>query len=155
MRRQSTAAVREHGGDGRDWSAGSVSQAHSYSSRPDRRRQPRFGKVTGHTWRKTAKGSAHMLRAPKAWALDTDDLASIEALGVRYVCIHDLESLRQYWARPETLRRKGWTFNRGFGEQVALALDWWRSTPREADAVAEGLRETGPEPVGVVQGSLF
>ena len=152
MHRQSDAARRQPGGTGQS-GAGS-NRLYTHDSTDKRRAQPRYGIVAGDVWRKTANATKHMLRAPRAWAVDTADLASVESLGVRYVQIHDLEQMRSYWARPETLRAKGFVFERGFGEQVALSLEWWRSTPAEADAVAEGLQESEPEPVAR-QGALF
>ena len=152
MRSKEQARVREHAGGKRD-AAGY--RSHSHSSTGTRRAQPKYGKVTRDVWRKTANATKHMLRAPKAWAVDSADLACVEALRVRYVQIHDLESLRQYWARPETLRLKGFVLERGAGKQVALSLEWWASTPYEADSVARGLQESEPEPVGVVQGALW
>ncbi len=156
MRDKAQAAKRELGGGGLS-GAGSNQLCSHYGMRPDRRQEPRYGRIEGATWRKTASASKHMLRAPKAWAVDAGDLALIEALGVRYVLIHDLEQMRHYWARPETLRAKGFVFERNAGEQVALPLEWWRPSPGEADAVAEGLRERTPEPepAGPVQGALW
>lgn len=149
MRAKERAAVRQHGGG----LSAAGSRPHVHDTTVGAARLPRYGRLVagGRVWRKTAKASAHMLRAPKAWAVDTADLACVEALGVRYVCIHDLEQMRQYWARTETLHAKGWTLDRGFGEQTALSLDWWRPTSAEADTVAQGL----PEPEPIVQPTLF
>ncbi len=155
MRDKRKAAKRELGGGGLS-TAGNRLYLH-YDMSLARRQEPRYGRIEGDTWRKTASASRHMLRAPKSWAVDAGDLSLIEALGVRYVLIHDLEQMRHYWARPETLRAKGFVFERNAGEQVALTLDWWRPSPGEADAVAESLREHMPEaePAGPVQGALW
>jgi hypothetical protein len=145
MSREAKARVREHAGGGLS-TAGNRLYLHS-TAQAASRQEPRYGKLEGEVWRKTGSASRHMLWAPRAWAVDADDLACVEALGVRYVLIHDLEQMRQYWARPETLRAKGFVFERNAGEQVALTLDWWRPTAAQADLVAEGLREREPEPV--------
>jgi hypothetical protein len=87
-----------------------------------------------------------MLRVPKAWALDVADLDAAEALDVKMVHIHDLESRRHYWAATETIRARGFRLDRGAGGQLAVALEWWRPTRREADRIAAARRETEREP---------
>ena len=78
------------------------------------------------------------------------DIEAAEGRGAHLVHIHDLEQQRHYWAAIEVVWRLGFRFDRGFGEQLALALDQWRSTRSEAEALAETLRE--PEPAAVQLG---
>ncbi len=111
---------------------------------------PRHGQLNADVWTKAAQASRHMLKTPRAWALDLADIEAAEGRGAHLVHIHDLEQQRHYWAAIEVVWRLGFRFDRGFGEQLALALDQWRSTRSEAEALAEALRE--PEPVAVQLG---
>jgi len=111
---------------------------------------PAHGHVRGAVWRKSARGSVHMLKVPKAWAMDVADLDAAEAVGARLVLIHDLEALRKYWASIATIRAKGFAFDRGHGRQVALALEHWTDSAEAAEAAAPE-----PETVGFRQLGLF
>ena len=118
----------EHGGEPSAQRYGSTSLAH--------------GQVVGDTWHKRVAGSRHMLRQPQAWAVDEADLAAAERLGAEFVAIYDQEAGRCYWANIETIRRHGFTFNRGFGDQVALPLDRWAASKAEASlADADGVEQ--------------
>jgi len=66
-----------------------------------------------------------MLRQPQAWAVDTADLEAAAACGATLLLIEDIESGRQYLAALGVIRRHGFEFDRGFGEQVALPLSRW------------------------------
>lgn len=113
-------------------------------------RGPAHGQVRGDVWRKSVRGSVHMLRTPRAWCFDVGDLGAAEAVGVRLVLVHDLESLRKHYATIATVRARGFALDRGHGRQVALALEHWRPTPQEAEAAAPE-----PEPEGPRQLALF
>ena len=95
----------------------------------------------------------HQLRTPRGWALDVADLDAAEAMGVTMVHVHDLEALAHYWAATDTIRRKGFDFDRGHGVQVALALEHWQPTRELAEAMAETLQpQAGPR---ALQGVLL
>jgi hypothetical protein len=102
----------------------------------------------GDTWTKSVRASVHQLRAPKAWALDVADLDAAERAGVRVCHIHDMESLRHFWATLATVRAHGFTFERRFGPQIALTLEHWRPTRGEAEEVNEPEPELEPELAG-------
>jgi hypothetical protein len=147
------ARVREHAGGEvrRDAASAFVSQGHN-SSPPSGCQQtynrrldaPAHGRVSGDVWQKAVRRSVHQLRAPRAWAVDVVDLDAAERLGVRYVQLRDLEQMREYWAGVKTIRARGWTFDRGFGEQMALAAEHWRPTRAKAVELARELAESEP-----------
>ncbi len=86
------------------------------------------GEVRAGVFRKSVVASKHMLRTPKAWALDCQSLADAEQHGAHLVAIHDADSGRTYTATCEAIRRDGFTLDRGFGRQIALPLDRWQLT---------------------------
>ncbi len=152
MQGKNEAALLEQGGGGDIDVA--ANHRHLYSRRYAPRKQgPAHGKLSGIVWTKSVRASAHMLRTPKAWALDAADLELAEQCGARLVHIHDLEQLRHYWATLETIRRRGFAFDRGHGAQVALCLEHWAATRGEAEA-AEPKPEPEVEPLAV-QGALW
>jgi hypothetical protein len=96
------------------------------------------GHVEGAVFRKTVRGSVHMLRRPPAWALDLQSLADAEAAGATAVEIHDRETGLTYWATIASIRRYGFPLNRGHGAQVGLVLERWQ-VRRRGEPVAEQL----------------
>jgi len=115
------------------------------------RQLPRHGFVAGRIWAKTAQASRHQLRRPPAWALDVQDLAAAERLGVELVVVKDQESGRCFWASIATIRRRGLSLDRGHGRQIALPLRWWASSPGEALRLGQaegGAVQLGFEEVG-------
>lgn len=96
--------------------------------------QPRHGRVERDVWTKSVRGSVHMLKVPRGWALDVADLDGAEALGAWLVHLHDLEQLVNHWATIATIRARGFAFDRGHGRQVGLGLEHWRPTRQDAEA---------------------
>lgn len=100
------------------------------------------GNVAGGVFSKRVRGSVHMLRAPRGWALDADTLAELRALGVATVVVTDTETGTVYTAplAEFDVNVHGVAFNRGAGPQVVLPLGYWRVNgqppalaPREPD----------------------
>ena len=85
----------------------------------------RHGQVYGDEYRKAVSGSKHQLKKPPAWALDVTDLMAAGALEATVVRIRDTETGTNWWATIETILDKGFRFNRGHGQQIALALKHW------------------------------
>lgn len=83
------------------------------------------GYVYGDAFRKTVRGSKHMLRTPRAWASDIAALAAAAAAGATHIEIEDSESGALYRASIAEMLEHGFTFDRGFGQQIALPLDKW------------------------------
>ena len=80
------------------------------------------GHVAGDTFYKRVRGSAHFLRTPRAIAFDESTLRDAERAGARYVEVTDAETGRVYRAPFSLIWAKGFTVNRGHGEQRALVL---------------------------------
>jgi hypothetical protein len=98
------------------------------------------GEVVEGKFIKNAKGSLHMLRAPKGWAVDVQSLADAESLGAETVEIRDSETDITYSAPVARIQAKGFRFDRGFGPQICLALQYWSiRRPGEAKQLAFSL----------------
>ncbi len=104
-----------------------------------------IGHVAGGVFSKRVRGSVHMLRAPRGWALDADTLAELRALRVASVVVTDTETGTVYAAPLSEfdVNMHGVAFNRGAGPQVVLPLGYWRVNgqppalaPREPDPAA-------------------
>ncbi len=109
-----------------------------------------IGHVAGGVFSKRVRGSVHMLRAPRGWALDADTLAELRALGVVTVTVTDTESDTTYSAPLAEFSAHGVALNRGFGPQVALPLGYWR-----VNGQPPALAPREPDPDAPRQLSLF
>jgi len=83
------------------------------------------GKVLNGVFSKRVRGSRHFLRKPPAIALDIDTLEQALRLGATKVEVYDMESGIFYRAKIDLIYEKGFRFNRGFGDQIALCLNRW------------------------------
>ena len=81
-----------------------------------------IGHVEGDKFIKRVRGSKHMLRQPRGWALDILSLGDAERMGARTVEIEDTESGLTYSTSIALVWSKGLRLNRGFGDQIALPL---------------------------------
>lgn len=95
----------------------------------------RVGHVTGPYFVKYIKGSVHMLRKPPAIAFDTESLAQAESLGASHLAVNDTENGVWYCLDLETARQKGFTFDRGYGEQLAVPIPAWEVRQSQPEAV--------------------
>lgn len=129
MNRQGKAA------GGKPAAGGQVSDAvrvtHFYDTTSYRRRQAAIraagrvvGRVVGDAFIKTVKQN-HQLRTPPAWALDVQSLADAECAGARRVVLRQTDAGIIWSASIALIRDKGFVFDRGFGRQVGLVLDYW------------------------------
>lgn len=84
------------------------------------------GEVCGRTFRKTFKGSRHMLQKPRAIANDVAVLEDAERAGAVEVEERDTETGAVYSTTIATIRAHGFRVNRGYGEQIALAVNRWQ-----------------------------
>ena len=84
------------------------------------------GEFVGEVFVKRVSGTKHFLRRPPAIAFDISTLTEAERLGANTVHIIDEDTDRSRWASVELIRTKGFSFNRGFGLQIALPLTEWR-----------------------------
>ena len=83
------------------------------------------GKVEGDTFYKSIRGSKHILRKPLGLAVDLQSLLDAEQAGATRIQILDRETGTKYSTAVSHLKRAGFTFDRGFGRQIGLALDAW------------------------------
>jgi hypothetical protein len=98
------------------------------------------GEVVEGKFIKRVKASRHMLRDPKGWGLDVESLADARDLGAESVEIHDTETDITYSAPVARIQAKGFRFDRGFGPQICLALQYWSiRRPGEAEQLAFSL----------------
>ena len=123
--------VPASGAGGRGWGArGGAADPHvHYTASGSGTQIYAQGRVVGYvrdgTLYKSVRSSVHMLRRPLAWALDTQSLLDAESAGARFVELHDRDTGKQYRASIDTIRRRGFVFDRGHGRQIGLALDLW------------------------------
>lgn len=90
------------------------------------------GEVIGDTLVKIVRSSIHMLRKPLAWAMDTALLVQAGAIGAIRVQLHDRDTGDIYYAPLDAFWIHGVGINRGYGDQIALPLKYWRvETPSE------------------------
>jgi hypothetical protein len=99
----------------------------------------RVGAVVDGVFHKDrVQGSRHFLRQPPGIALDAESLRQAQAAGATSVSITDQETGITYTAAFETIRERGFRFDRGFGEQVGLEFQWW-STGKRVDPLIRQL----------------
>lgn len=131
---KATASARNTGGAAGERTRDNVSARNYPSTRGGERQGPKHGRVHGDVWTKSVRGSVHMLKVPRGWALDLADLDRAEGAGVTVVDIHDLEQLNHHFATIATIRARGSSLDRGHGKQIALALEYWRPSRQEAES---------------------
>ena len=112
--------------------------------RQDPDREPLFtqdGKVcaviVGGALTKAIRGSVHMLRRPRAIALDVGAVEAAEARGISPVAVTDHETRTVYRTTITELYRHGWRFNRGWGTQIAMRLERWQRDGDEPERQPE------------------
>jgi len=99
-----------------------------------------IGYVSGRTFFKTITGSKHLLQRPKAIAFDRSTLDDAERAGATQVSVRDVETGSIYIAPIADIRRFGFPVLRGYGNQVALSLDYYAingQPPAAAQRAAE------------------
>jgi hypothetical protein len=73
-------------------------------------------------------GSRHKLRYPcPSWAIDAEVFDSVIKPNALEILVLDKEANIEYLASVETFIQHSFRFNRGFGEQYALALQFWQT----------------------------
>lgn len=89
-----------------------------------------IGSVRNQVFRKVITGSKHLLRQPPAIAISLDALQGAVRAGAKQLEVYDRETKTTYRATIKQFLEGGFTFNRGFGEQMALPLDGWTCTKK-------------------------
>lgn len=87
------------------------------------------GDVSGGVFRKSIKGSRHILRTPPAICLSVESLRQAEQCGACEIRITDIESGRVYSSTLEHFKRFSFEVQRGgFEAQRGLCLERWSLT---------------------------
>ncbi len=98
------------------------------------------GQVVEGKFHKRVRGSKHMLREPKGWAVDVQSFQDARDLGAQSIEIEDTESGVTYAASVEHVLSRGFRFDRGHGPQICLPLRFWSvHRPGEAEQLAFAL----------------
>ena len=74
---------------------------------------------------KVVKGSIHMLRIPRSWAIDSDVVKKLGDIDCRSIVIIDSENHKKYVIPYPDFLEHAIDVNRGFGDQKALPLIYW------------------------------
>jgi hypothetical protein len=113
------------------------------------------GVVVGSEFQKTLKQN-HLLQKPPAIAFDVSTLDAAEEAGATDVRITLHEAPDVFTASIAIIRQYGFTFNRGYGDQVALTLNRWsrNGQPPQAERKAEQA-PVKTEAASMMQPSLF
>lgn len=102
----------------------------------------------------TNSSKGHMVLKPwRAWAFDRSVLREAASLGATWAQVYDRATGLTYRATFETIYKHGFSVNRGYGDQLALALDHW-SINGAAPLAEQRAAETNEER-GKLQMSLF
>ena len=87
------------------------------------------GKIIGYvqngTLVKTVRSSRHFLRKPPAIAFNVSTIERAIDADAENILIFDTENNLYFTSTMKKLEHDGFEFNRGHGEQIALALDKW------------------------------
>ena len=109
-----------------------------------------IGYVAGGVFHKSIVGSKPLLRSPRAIAFDRSTLADAERAGAVAAHVVDDETRTVYRASIADIWTHGFSVNRGFGDQIALALSRWSVNGRPVAPVFEN-----NQAVKAAQPSLF
>lgn len=86
-------------------------------------------RVVGHVkagiFHKVVSGSKHFLQKPPGIAFDVSSLKAAQAAGAVHVEVYDRETRTTYRASIAHVLENGFSFNRGWGEQIALPFEGW------------------------------
>jgi len=83
------------------------------------------GNIKGKTFSRELDSSKDFLRTPPAITFDELALSKAEELGASKVKVEDTLTGISYYSTINAIRSRGFSFNRGFGSQVGLALSEW------------------------------
>jgi hypothetical protein len=104
-----------------------------------------IGRVQGRVFTKKISGSKHFLRRPPAICFDVDSLFQAERAGAEVCQVTDKETGHVYSASILLIRSKGFTFNRGFGNQIALPLAYWQRDDQPSRSVLKSVLKSAPQ----------
>lgn len=82
------------------------------------------GRLEGDIFVKPVVGSRHMLRTPRAWAIDAELYEQVRP-SIDRIVIEDRETGTRYHATAQTFDKFRGVMDRGFGKQYYLTLNRW------------------------------
>jgi hypothetical protein len=85
-----------------------------------------IGRVEGEIFIKAIAFSKHALQRPPSIAFDVSTLDDAQRARATIIHVYDVETARRYSATIALVFEHGIRFNRGFGNQIALSLAFWR-----------------------------
>ncbi|MBT4512822.1 MAG: hypothetical protein HOC20_11520 [Chloroflexi bacterium] len=100
-----------------------------------------IGRIDGNVLRKRIRGSKHILRTPKAIAIDANAFDREIAPTCKNIEVHDTESNEVYTSTIDNFSQYKMTLDRGHGRQYALPLRYW-----EFDGKQSNFQPAKPEP---------
>jgi len=77
---------------------------------------------------KRVRGSVHMLREPASWCIDSEVVEILDKLNCESIEVIDTETQSVYTVDFAKFQEKAFTIDRGYGEQKALPLGYWKIT---------------------------
>lgn len=83
------------------------------------------GQVQGDSFIKEISKAKHFLRYPPSIANDISVLKEAEKTGAKYIVITDIDSGDIYKTQISAIWEMGKRFNRGYGDQIYLLLNYW------------------------------
>ena len=84
------------------------------------------GYVDGNTFKKKLSSRKHFLRKPPSIAFDVSSINNAQILGAENVEITDTDLNIIYTSSVDDILSKGFRFNRGYGNQIALNIEKWK-----------------------------
>ncbi len=84
------------------------------------------GSVINNIFFKKLDSRKHFLRKPPAIAFDVSSIEKAERYGASIINVYDTHKKVIYTAKISTLNKNGMKLNRGFGNQIALPLHFWK-----------------------------
>ncbi len=91
----------------------------------------------------------HLLRRPPAIAWDMRAWEQAKAAGAIRVCVCVRETGREYRADVTTVEARGFRFDRGWGQQIALPLTLFDGAKKDAGQAVAAARPADSKPVSV------
>jgi hypothetical protein len=99
---------------------------------------------------KSVRSSIHMLKDPRGWTWDEKILKRAELAGVRHTKILDEDTGVIYEARLSDFHLYGKRIDRGFGKQICLPLEHWKTgiSPTVGGNIGETSIKDNAKPAG-------
>lgn len=111
-----------------------------------------IGRVDNGTFHKSI-ATKHMLRTPKALCFDRSTLKDAAAAGATSVRVWNFETSTAYTVSMQRIHSEGFSVQRGYGNQWALALEKWSVNGQKPTADLKAAA-TNRE-IADLQGGLF